>query len=170
MAMNATAKLENGTATTATITLTSLATATTGNAREGNFIDFGATRDASWLVTLKTKPAAAPTAQKTLDVYISLASGTATALGGWPGGATGVNTAFVGPSGNIPNAIAQMVWIGTFVVCASAVSQIQNVGVFSPTLRYGTPIVVNNMDQALSSTAGDHVLTLTPIDEGANTA
>ena len=154
----------NSSALTATITLTSLATVTTGNAREGVKIDFGSPRANRWLARLQTKFATAPTAAKTIEVWMGY-SASSTAGTGNPGNLTGADTTWAGYTTDPAQARFQLRRVGQFVASATTVAQVQDIAVFCPELQYGVPLVLNYADQALSSTAGDHVLTFTPIKD-----
>lgn len=156
----------NTTALTGAITLTSLASLTTANARQGTAIDFGATRSELWLAKLQTAPVAAVTAGTTIDLYMSWSMSSATlANTNYPGGCTGVDGAYAGPDAVVVNGLKQLEFVGSMIVCAtvSTVLQIQHLGIVCARMRYGVPVVVNNTTQLLDGTAGDHILTFTPI-------
>lgn len=155
--------ITNTTALTATITLSSLATGSTANARQGNYIDFGATRAAQWLAKLQAKPAAAPTAGGSLELWMAWSTGTAST--GFPGMVTGIDSAWTAPDGNVAQSKYLLSYVGVLPAVASAVSHTKLVGPFVPVCQYGVPVVVNNWSQALSSTAADHVVVFKSVQD-----
>lgn len=156
----------NSTALTATITLSSLVTLTTSasNCWQGATIDFGTPRAELWLARLQGAFTATPTAGGTLDLYMAWSSSTTTST--FPGGAGAGDAAFPGPSGIPAEALQQLEFIGSLVVCAATAStivQIQNVGVAVAKARYGIPIVAMRTSTTLTSTSANHGLTFIPI-------
>ncbi len=154
----------NTTALTATITLTSLSSNTTANGREGAKMDFGTPRADRWLCRLQTKMAAAATAGKTIEVWMGYSNSSVAGTGN-PANLTGTDTSWAGYSGDPAQARFQLRRVGQVVLSngAGTNAQVQDIGVFTPERQWGVPVVLNYADQALSSTAGDHVLTFTPI-------
>jgi hypothetical protein len=158
----------NTTALTATITMSSLVTATaaTANLWQGNLIDFGVTRAEQWLARLAVSFIAAPTAGGTLDLYMAWSSSSATLVGtNFPGGCTGVDSVVASPSAIPAEAIAQLDFVGSLVACAtgSIVQQIQNIGIAVARARYGVPVILMRTSQVLSSASASHTLTFLPI-------
>ena len=135
------------------LTLTSLA----NNAgRKGDSHDFGANFQRLVRVSLLTKFAIAPTLGKTLDVW-------------WSSSVDGSNFSGALAAGdaaqNDSNIVYQMRRIGSLPVLANTNAQ-SGSWVFPVYSRYGFPVLMNNATgQALTATAGDHVLTITPISE-----
>lgn len=158
----------NTTGLTATITLSSLVTLTSGTANcwQGNTLDFGATRSELWLARLQGAFIAAPTAGGTLDLYMAWSSASATLAGSnYPGGCTGVDGNYVGPSAIPAEGLTQLDFVGSLVACAtgSIVAQIQNIGVFSAKERFAVPVVAMRTSQVLSSQSASHSLTFLDI-------
>lgn len=153
----------NTTGLTATITMSSLVTLTTAtnNVWQGTVLDFGATRSELWLARLQASFIAAPTAGGTLDVYMAWSSASASLAPNFPGGATGVDGGFPGPSAIPAEGLAQLEFIGSLVACAtgSNTAQISDVGVLAAKKRYGVPIVAMRTSQVLSSVSASHTLT-----------
>lgn len=156
----------NSTALTATISLSSLVTSTTSasNCWQGNTIDFGTPRAELWLARLQGAWTTTVTAGGTLDLYMVWSSSTVTST--FPGGAAGGNVAYSGPSGVPAEALQQLEFIGSLVVCAataSTVVQAQNVGVAVARAQYGIPIVCMRTSTTLTSTSANHELKFIPI-------
>lgn len=157
--------ITNTTSLSATITLSSLGTASASNARQGNWIDFGSSRSAQWLAKLQAKPAVAPTAGGSLELWMAWSTGTAST--GFPGLVTGVDSAWVPPDNNVAQSKYLLSYLGVMPAVASAASHVKLVGPFEPVLRYGAPVIVNNWSQALSSTNTDHTLVFYDIQDQA---
>jgi len=151
----------SGTPITVTITLTSVAN---GSARQSAKFDFGAIFARRWLATFETKFAIAPTNDTEVELYLSQSSN-ATAGTGNTGGTSGADAAF----SNSSELKKQLEPIGS-LACSNALGTgtQRQAFEFQPTQRYGSVVVVNNSGQALSSTAGDHIITLQPLDELIN--
>lgn len=166
--------LGNNTTLAATITsINGLGAATASCAGQGAFVDFGATRAQRWLARLQTTFQAAPTAGKTIDLYIGWATATATA-NSFPGGCSGADSAYTGPDGNPVNGVAQLDYIGSVHCCATAAQQEEVVGTFVPKMRYGVPVVFNNTATgtagggvALATAATANALSFTSIDDSS---
>lgn len=140
------------------ITCTSLAN---GSAREGVKGDLATPRGRRWLVSLETKLAAGGTNGNEIELYFSQ-SDNATAGTGNAGGATGTDAAF----SNASELKLQMIPVGSIAVANSAGTGLQRQHFeFIPIARYVCPVIVNNSGQAFSGTAGDTIITLTPIEE-----
>lgn len=159
--------ISNATTLTATISLHSLtATTTTLNGWQGAAIDFGASRAGLWLAKIQAKPTSAPTAGNALQLYMSWSNANTTTPGNFPGGASGSDGQYLGPTGGDPQQGANlMMGIGALGAAASAVIQSKIVGPFVPPARYGCPVVINNMGVAPSTLSSDHVITFTSLDE-----
>jgi hypothetical protein len=132
------------------ITLTSLA-ATAG--RKSDAVDLSSTFGPRYRVQLETKFGTAPTAGKPVEIY--WASGYDT--GSYDGGVTAGDATFTDTDLN-----RQLFLIGVAYADNSTNAQQQS-WVFYPPSRYGVLVVYNGGDQALSSTAGDHAITLTQL-------
>ena len=133
-----------------------------GLARQGTYLDFGDPRAAQWLMTLQTGWAAAPALGGPVMCYMAFADATA---GPWPGGASGSDAAYTGPDGTCVDGCTQLTFIGQLNACATSIQQTQDVGVFMPLKRYGTPVVYNGSTQVLATTAASHVLTVESIQD-----
>jgi hypothetical protein len=152
--------INNAQTITANITLASLAS---GSARQGNYVDFGETREKQWVTTLQTAVASAPNATSGCEVYLAFGSGTG--ITSFAAGASGVDSAYAGPDDTFTNGRNQLSFIGYFPTCATTGLQTVNIGTFMPVLRYATPIVYNILGQALSSVANNHILSFTSIKD-----
>lgn len=135
------------------LTLTSLANSA-GRAGDGH--DWGATFARQFIVELLTKFASAPTAGNLVEVW-------------WASSRDGTNYDGGIAAGDAVqsdvNAIQQCYFIGNLRADDDTDAQQQS-WIFEMPGRYGFPIVYNRSGQALSGTAGDHTLTMTPlIDE-----
>lgn len=76
-----------------------------------------------------------------------------------PGGLTGADGALSSPD----QLKRQLYWIGGLTLAnALGTGQQRQRFAYTPTARCFLPVVVNKSGQALSGTAGDHVLTVTP--------
>lgn len=149
-----------------TITLTSLASSTTAG-REGGKGDFyDATMGYPTLleVTFETKMTSAPTDGNVIEIWFGESS-SATAGTGNPGGLTGADAA-------VTNADQRK----RLCKFGGVVSLSNNIGTgtqlthfdYYPTFRYIIPLVCNTSGTALSGTAGDHILTVTPFYQVIN--
>lgn len=133
------------------LTLTSLAN---NNGRKGDSHDFGANFPQLARVDLLTKFTVAPTALKTIDVW-------------WASSADGSNfSAALAAGDGAQNDFSlpfQLHFVGSLPLLAATSAQ-RKVFVFAIPSRYGFPVVMNNgTGQALSATAADHALTITPL-------
>lgn len=110
-----------------------------------------------WLTT-------APTDQATIEVYAN-PSGSATAGTDNLGGCAGVDQLYAGINTDIPTAIRQLVYCGSFVCSAKAdTDQTGLVGYYQPTKRYASVVVWNKSGRLLHSTEGNQALTFSPIE------
>ena len=140
------------------ITLASLAD---GAGRCGVKGDLGVTFAARYAVTLEVNLDVAPTAGTTIELYWAPSYDDGT----FPGGASGTDAAY--KPGEVDEWKKQLLLVGALVVTndAAAVAQTQ-VFVFSPSTRYGCPVVVNKTGQAFDESDVSHKITFTPlIDE-----
>lgn len=156
-----TAKTWKASGGTGVITCTSLAN---GSAQEGAKIDLGANWARAWLVTFETKLASAGTDGSEIELY------TNQSISGTPGtsengGATGADAAF----SNAATLKHQWTPVGSIAVAAAASTGVQRQSFeFTPSARYQSPLVVNNSGQAFSGSAGDTIITWTPLEESMN--
>ena len=154
-------RIRNDAQITTTITMTSMTTLVTTNARQSAVLDFGATRAQAWLCRLQATPGAAPTAGSPIEVYIAYASATISTA--FPCNLASADSTYTGyADASIVNAKNQLEIVGFMPCTASAVLQTMDVGVICPKLRYGIVVVVNNCLASLSS-GGTHGVSFTPI-------
>ena len=126
--------------------------------------DLGVVRAARYEVTACIEfQVAAPTTGTLIEFYWA-ASGQSGAAVGNPGYATGADGAYTGTPGTLAEGIAQLAFIGALVVSADLEFQIADIGVFSPTHRYGSLIVKNETGQTIADTdIVESAVVLTPI-------
>lgn len=138
---------------------------TTGQAREGVKIDFGANRATSYHVRMAMEFATDPTG--TMDLYWS-SSQSATAAVGNTGQATGADADYAGyDTLTLDEALKHMVFIGALVCGLNNTAdgvQIGNVNTsWSPPTRYGVLIVHNNTNVTLHSDSVEMAVAFDPI-------
>jgi len=152
----------SGLSRTHQIDLTSIADAA---CRQGAKADLGDDRADSFLVLMALEYAVAPASGEVAELYWA-ESPSATAGNANPGGASGADAAYTGTAGDsIADSVKQLTLIGTMVLTAdaTAVVQYQTIGVLSPTMRYGMPVVKNEGGQALHNDAAEMYVALIPI-------
>ena len=172
MAVTATFRQQAGTAKAykssggdAAISMASVANAA---ARQGVKLDLGATFACLWRVRAEVEMAATPTAGATVDLYWA-PSGSATAGTDNPANVTGTDAAYTGYSSNVSASVRQLQYIGSLVLTAQATATVQRgeVGVFRPSSRYGSLVVVNNGGSAFHSSDSNVQFVMTPLEETA---
>lgn len=143
------------------LTLTSLAN---GAARQGDKIDFGASRARRWRVVLKSEHAATPTARAVSELFMGWSS-SGTAGTDNPGGLGGADAAYTGQSSNLEDSLQQLSRCGDFVASALATANVQvaELGIIEPPMRYGCPVLVNRTGAAYHSSATNMSLEFHPI-------
>ena len=118
-------------------------------ARQGVQADLGATRAARYAATISVefKTGEAPESGETVDVYWGPSVHSAAASGN-PGGLVGTDAAYTGTAGDsLADSLKQLTFIGSLVCTSDAVGVTQTqTFVFSPSERYGQPVVHNNTD------------------------
>ena len=146
------------------IDLTSVASTA---ARQGVKKDLGATRAAVYAVEVAIEYDVAPTSGNVCSIWwaasVSAVAGTAN-----PGGVSGTDAAYTGTAGDsLADSIKQLTLIGNLVCTSDAAAVVQfQTFIFSPELRYGSPVVWNEADQALEGDAVEMGISFTPlIDE-----
>jgi hypothetical protein len=145
------------------ITLTSLAN---DAERQGAKGDLGANRARLWEVLYTAAVGVAATNGKEIEIYWA-ASSSATAGTDNPGGTDGTDSLLA----NGEEKKHQLIFIGSLVLSNALGTGIQRQRfVFSPPCRYGMPVAANISGQALSATAADHEIRLTPIEEAVEDA
>ena len=134
----------------AAFTLTSLGAAA---GRKAASYDFTATFGAKVVVELLTKFAVSPVAGTTLDVYWCSSRDNSA----FDAGQASSDAAFTNLDLN-----KQLHYVGSLIADDTTNAQQQSWLFYLPG-RYGFPVVYNGTGQALSATAGDHILTVTRI-------
>ena len=141
--------IEIGTPTEVKMSLLDLADAA---AVQSTKADLGAVRASRYVVTCCIEyQVAAPTTGTLVKFYWS-ASGQSGAAVGNPGYATGADGAYTGTPATLAEGIAQVEPLGVLVVSADLEFQKADIGVFSPTHRYGSLIVKNETGQIIADT------------------
>ncbi|KKL45002.1 hypothetical protein LCGC14_2360040 [marine sediment metagenome] len=145
------------------IDVTSLAAAA---ARQGVKKDLGAVRSMLYDVRINFQPAADPTAGGSVDVYWS-PSQSGTADIGNVGHCTGADAAYAAVAGlTLAELLAALHFVGSAPVAiqndADGVQSV-HVGMFSPTARYGSPVIVNSCSQAFDGDAIEFALLFEPM-------
>jgi hypothetical protein len=118
-----------------------------GAYRQSVKFDMGATRAREWLCRAAFRPISAPTAGRQIEVFIGF-SDSATAADSNPGNLSGSDADYNGYGAAATDAdecIGQLVRIGHVVVSADSDVMVGEVGIFSPSLRYGMIVVRNGM-------------------------
>jgi hypothetical protein len=143
------------------LTLTSLASSSTAG-REGAKGDLydatNARLPALVVLTFETKMTSAPTDATVLELWIG-ESASATAGTGNPGGLTGADAAIT----NLDQRKRQLNFAGSLSLSNNIGTGVQRAHfAYYPAHRYLVPAAFNNSGTALSGTAGDHILTMTP--------
>ena len=126
--------------------------------------DLGAVRASRYVVTACIEFQLASPTTGTLVEFYWAASGQSTAANGNPGYTTGVVGAYTGTPAELAEGIAQLAFIGSLTVSADQEFQIADVGIFSPTHRFGMLIVKNETNVTICDTdIIESAVVLTPI-------
>lgn len=169
MTVNATFRQQVGTPKTvkssggdAAITLASLAN---GSYRESGKLDLGTSWAQAWAVYLDIELAATPTAGNSIDVWANPSSST-TAGTDNRGGCGGADAAYTGYSSNAAASVKQLQAIGSGVCTAQPTGTVQKmfVGIWFPTRRYNSFVILNGSGALVHSSAANCVLTLEPLE------
>lgn len=157
-----TAKTVKSTSGDAAITLASLAN---GSYRQSTKVDLGATFAERYGVYLDAEFAANPTAGNTVTLWANPSS-SGTAATDNRGGCSGSDAAYAGYSSNAAASVLQLQPIGTGTVTAQATSTVQRIfiGVWYPTRRYNSFVLLNSAGSAFHSSDSNCVLTLEPLE------
>lgn len=134
----------SGNRTTCQLTLASLADAA---ARQSAKVDLGTDRAQAYDVRIAIEFAAGVAAGDVCHLYWGTSqSGTAGTAN--PGNLTGADAAYAGYSSNLADSLYHLKYIGSIRATAQATATIQvaDVGVFYPTERYGSLVVVAGDD------------------------
>lgn len=135
----------------AALTLTGLAS---GSARQGQSLDLGATFAREYGYRLKTAFGSSPTGGTLLRLFLGFSADNSN----WPGGLSGSDAAY-----SDADDLRNLAELAPLVADADTAAQCV-VGRFCPAGRYAAPVVYNDATgQALSGTAGDHVLEIWPL-------
>ncbi len=153
--------IEVGTPTEVEMSLLDLAD---GGAVQSTKADLGAVRARHYVVTPCIEyQVAAPTTATLVEFYWA-ASGQSGAAVGNPGYVLGADGAYTGTPGTLVEGIAQLLFLGSLVVSADLEFQIADIGIFTPTHRYGSLIVKNETGQTICDTdIVETAVVLTPI-------
>ncbi len=118
-------------------------------------------------VTLRIEFATAPADGDTVDLYFGPSlSGTAGTAN--PGGLTGADADYTGTAGStLPESLLQLDFVGSLICTNDATALVQQqTFVYSPSLRYLSPVVLDNGADNFHSDAFEMSITMTPlIDE-----
>ena len=141
-----------------TITLTSLPNNSGWQGAKG---DLGSVWARRWAFEVGSAVASAAAAGNEIEFYWGpSASGDATA--GNPGNMTGSDGAW----NPVDELKSQTIYVGSLVLSANMGTGIQRqVFEFYPPTRYGMPGVANKSGQTLGSTAANHEIKITPVEE-----
>ncbi len=144
----------------------SLASVADDAAQQSDKVDLTASWARRWVVTAAIEFAATPTAGEAVEFYWSPSHSVTDATGN-PGFCSGADAAYTGQSSNLEDSLKQLVFIGAMVTTALLTGNIQvaEVGVFSPTQRYGCLVVVNRSGAAVHSDNVEHSVRLAPIED-----
>lgn len=128
--------------------------------------DLGIRRADKYVVTACIEfQVAAPTTGTLVEFYWA-ASGQSGAAVGNPGYVTGADGAYTGTPATLAEGISQLQFLGVLQVSADLEFQIADIGVFSPTHRYGTLVVKNETGQTICDTdIVESAVVLTPITD-----
>lgn len=139
-----------------------------GSARQSTKFDFGDGTELwapQYSVRAAMEWASSPTAQRSLKFFLAPSS-SATAGTGNPGGVSGSDSAYSGYSGgSLGDSLVHLQPIGTFACegVGSSVIEICECGIFTPRMRYGSLVVVNDSAQSLAADAVEMHIVLTPL-------
>jgi len=134
-------------------------------ARQGAKGDFGATMANSYSVELAVDAATAPTVGGTYDLYFG---GSHSSVAGTdnPGGMIGADSAYTGvKTAEISESVPQLDFIGSLVTVDFANIVQRAYFTYTPHLRYGAPVVVNNSGQTSGLDAENKVRFVPIIDQ-----
>ena len=150
------------------LNLTSLAA---GAYRQSTKFDFGATRAVNWFMRAAIEPVSAPAATSPVVEFFLGFSDSATAGVNNPGNLSGSDSAYTAYGAAATDAdeqIGQLVRVGRLVFSADDDVHVGEVGIFTPTLRYGMLVVRNGLAVALESDAVEMSVHLIPIQDVFN--
>jgi hypothetical protein len=158
--------IQPGTPIAATIGLASLAA---GGYRQSAKIDLQAAGDSGqarrFNVRIAAKPGTQAAAGTTLDVYWAASPNATNNAGDNPAGTSGADAAYTGYSASADDSVKELEYLGSLVLTAATVQHVQDLFPFEPSRRYGMFVVKNTSAVALTGTAADHSIVVTPIVE-----
>ncbi len=155
----------SGLTRTAQIDLTSVAS---GAARQGDKVDFGATRHSRYVVFMAIEIASLAASDEEIVLYLS-GSPHATAGNANPGGASGADSAYTGTAGDsIADSVKQLQRIGSLVTTADNTPTVQYQKIATvegdDLMRYNSPVLVDNSSGALMTDAVEMFIAFIPIN------
>jgi len=132
--------------------------------RQSTKVDLGDPRGRQYAVRAALEFATAPTAGNVVEVWW-VPSGSATAGTANAAGASGADSAYTGYSANGDASIRQAIFIGMFICTAQATATVQvaEIGVLTPTERYGSLILCNRSAVTMHSDAVEMHVVFDPI-------
>ncbi len=134
-------------------------------ARQSVKADFGATRAMLYDVRMTFEIAADPTAGGSITLYMSPSHSVSANVGNM-GLCTGADAAYAATGGyTLAELLTHLQRVGVVSVAVQNDGdgvQIAHVGLFSPTARYNSLVVVNNCDQAFHGDSVEFVVLLEP--------
>lgn len=135
---------------------------TNGNGRQGAKGDLGTSKTGMYMMKITSSVGSAATAGLSMDVYWG-GSPNATAGSDNPGGLSGTDATF---NTTPTEYAAQLQFVGSLVLSNNAGTgvQTQMIGPFPLNFRYGMPAVINSSGQTSGGTAGDHTITIYPVN------
>lgn len=136
-----------------------------GAARQSAKCDLGVLRAPAYKVRAAFEFAVAPVSLVVVELYWAPSS-SSTAANGNAGGVSGSDATYTGTAGDsLADSVPQLDYIGVFSCTADATGTVQvaEVGVFSPTARYGSLVVKNEAGQAFHSDAVESHVVFDPI-------
>lgn len=143
------------------IDLTSLGAAA---ARQSDKLDFTLNLDVEYVLGAGIEFATAPTAGETVDFYIGWSA--VSSFDNNPGGLIGSDSAYSGYSSNLDDSLKQLQFLGSLTATVQATTAVQidtAIRTFTPRLRYGTLVVVNNTSAIFHSNAAEMAVSITPL-------
>jgi len=129
-----------------------------GGAYQWNKADFTAARPALYIVEAVIELATVAVAGETIDFYMATSSH-ATAANGNSGNTTGVEGAWTEESA----LLGQLIRIGSLPMDDGAVLQSGYVGVYSPAMRFGNLVMINNTSDNIGTDAVESHVVFTPM-------
>jgi len=123
-----------------------------GAAAQSAKVDLGEKRAEVYKVRAAFEMAATPVSGDVIELYWA-SSSSSTAANGNAGGVTGASGTYAGYSANLAASVKQLDFIGVFVctVQTTATVQVAEVGMFTPSERYGSLVVKNESAAAFHS-------------------